>query len=36
MGGTEACPSCPGMGEGGVAVSGGGRDRGVSLLSRYG
>ena len=27
------CPSCPGMGEGGVAVSGGGRDRGVSLLS---
>ena len=30
------CPSCPGMGEGGVAVSGGGRDRGVSLLSRYG
>ena len=24
------------MGEGGVAVSGGGRDRGVSLLSRYG
>ena len=29
-------PSCPGMGEGGVAVSGGGRDRGVSLLSRYG
>ena len=27
MGGTEVCPSCPGMGEGGLAVSGGGRDR---------
>ena len=28
------CPSCPGMGEGGVAVSGGGRDRGVQVWVR--